>query len=147
MKLIKIGLATALGIFAVAGTAQSTPAASLSQFAGTYKAEFHKQTWLVLTLQDSGSTLTGTLTHSAQLSADDEGDITSVSDDMSSDTITSVELEGSTLRLIAKDEDGSEERYSLVITGSDTAELTPITPDGSSPTKPFKLKKSPAEPK
>ncbi len=130
-----------------AGYAQTPPAPKLADFAGTFKAEFHKQTWLVLTLIDSGSSLTGTLMHSIQLSADDEGDITSVGDEMSTDTVVSTELRGETLQITTRDEEGTEDHYALVLNGGDAAELKPVTPEDVAGPKPFKLKRALAPPK
>jgi hypothetical protein len=124
-------------------SAQAPPAPQLNQFAGTWKADFHKQTWLVLTLVDTKATLTGTLTHSTELSADDEGDITSVGEEMSADKIVSVELLGETLHLTTRDDDGIEEHYTLVVTGKDTADLQPLS-EGSATPKAFKLKRAPS---
>lgn len=127
--------------------AQTPAPAQLSNFAGTFKAEFHKHTWLVLALIADGDKLSGTLTHSAQLSADDEGDITSVSDDMSTDTIVKTELQGDTLHITTRDEDSNEDRYALTLTGADTAELKSVVGDEGSGPKPFKLKRAVPAPK
>ena len=129
-------------VFVAGSLAQTPPAPQLSSFAGTFKAEFRKQTWLVLTLIADGDKLSGTLTHSAQLSADDEGDITSVSDDMSSESIVNTELHSDSLRITARDEDGNEDHYALTLTGADTAELRSLVGDEDSGPKPFKLKRT-----
>ncbi len=132
-----------LAFLLVAGSVgQTPPAPQLSSFAGTFKAEFHKQTWLVLTLLADGAKLSGTLTHSAQLSADDEGDITSVSDDMSIESIVNTELDGDSMRITARDEEGNEARYALTLTGADTAELKSLVGEDDSGPKPFKLKRT-----
>ncbi len=127
---------------AAAMPAQSAPGPQLANFAGTFKAEFHKQTWLVLTLVGSGQTLTGTLLHSIQLSADDEGDITSVGDEMSSEKIVHAEVQGDGLQITARDEEDNDERYTLHLTGADTAELRPVVAEGVAGPKPFHLKRS-----
>lgn len=137
------GLATVL-LVAAALTGQTSPAPTLSTFAGTWKADFHKQTWLLLTLVENKAGLSGTLMHSTEISADDEGDITKVSDDMSTDKITQVELRDDILHIDAKDEDGNVDRYELRLTGADSAELQPVTDSGAAAPKAFKLRRSPA---
>ena len=132
----------AFAFLSVGACAQTAPPVQLSSFAGTFKAEFHKQTWLVLTLIDSGNTLTGTLMHSIQLSADDEGDITSVGDEMSTDAIANIELHGETLHITTRDEEGNEDHYALTLTGADTADLNPMVAEDVAGPKPFKLKRA-----
>jgi hypothetical protein len=130
-------------ISALAGPAQS-PAPSLQPqaFVGTWKAEFHKQTWLTLTLVESKGSLAGTLTYSTEISSDDEGDITKVGDEMSTDKIVRTELQGETLLITGKDEDGNEDQYKFVLTGKDSADLQPVTTEGTTAPKAFKLKRS-----
>ncbi len=111
----------------------------LSDFYGTWKAEFHKQTWLTLTLSASKSTLV----HSTEMSADDEGDITSVGEEMSTDQVVGVELLDTTLRITTRDEDGNRDQYTLVFTGKDSADLHPVVASGASGPKPFHLKRLP----
>ena len=123
------------------GTA-AAQTASVADFAGTWKAEFHKQTWMILTLIAERNTLTGTLQHSTEISADDEGDITSVGEDLSTDKIVAVELHGETLHIRARDEDGIEDDYTLVLNGKDAAELEPLVAEGQNAPKAFKLKRA-----
>lgn len=111
----------------------------LTDFYGTWKAEFHKQTWLTLTLSASRSTLV----HSIEMSADDEGDITSVGEEMSTDQVVGVELQDATLRITTRDDDGNSDQYTLVLTGKNTADLHPIVAGGTSGPKPFHLKRIP----
>jgi|NGEPerStandDraft_6_1074524.scaffolds.fasta_scaffold25795_2 hypothetical protein len=111
----------------------------LSDFYGTWKAEFHKQTWLTLTLSASKSTLV----HSTEMSADDEGDITSVGEEMSTDQVVRVELQDATLHVTTRDEDGNTDQYVLVFSGKDTADLHPVVAGGASGPKPFHLKRIP----
>jgi hypothetical protein len=137
---------------ALTGFAQSpSPTPTSQEFAGTWRAEFHKQTWLVLTLVDTktltdkryaGEILTGTLTHATEISSDDEGDITKVGDEMSTDKIVRTELQGETLLITGKDEDGNEDQYKFVLTGKDSADLQPVTTEGTTAPKAFKLKRS-----
>ena len=65
---------------------------------------------------------------------------------MSTDKIISVELRGTTLQIHTKDEDGLDDRYSLTLTGSNTADLQPISSNGSPAPKAFKLKRTVAVP-
>lgn len=140
MRMVALTL-LAIAVVAASGAQTRAQPAQISDFAGTFKAEFHKQTWLTLTLIPSADKLGGTLTHSIQLSADDEGDITSVGDEMSTDTVANAELHGETLQITTRDDEGNEDRYALTLTGAETAELKPIAGDESSGPKPFKLKR------
>jgi hypothetical protein len=126
------------------GCGQTAGSPGMAEFAGTWTAEFHKQVWLALTLVPDKGALTGTLTHSVQISADNEGDITKVDDEMASSKVVRTELQGDTLQLDTKDEDGSTDSYRMTLTGRDTAELRPVTADGANAPKPFKLKRAPA---
>lgn len=131
-------------ISALASLAQSpAPTSQPQAFVGTWKAEFHKQTWLTLTLVESKGSLAGTLTHSTEISSDDEGDITKVGDEMSTDKIVHAELQGETLLITGKDEDGNEDQYKFVLTGKDSADLQPVTSEGATAPKAFKLKRTP----
>jgi hypothetical protein len=123
------------------GWAQTASAPTTADFAGTWTAEFHKQIWLTLTLVPEKGTLAGTMMHSVQISADNEGDITKVDDDMVSAKVVHVELQGQTLQIDSTDEDGSTDFYRMVLTDKDTAELRPMTSDGASAPKPFKLRR------
>ncbi|HEY3929711.1 MAG TPA: hypothetical protein VGL89_15175 [Candidatus Koribacter sp.] len=119
-----------------------------ADFAGTWDAEFHKKVWLVLTLEDSKNGLTGALEHSVQISADDEGDITRVDDEMSTDKIVKTELEDSVLTIRTRDDEGNADAYRLVLTGANSAELQSVVNENSSAPKPFKLKRAaPSTPK
>ena len=121
--------------------AQTQPAKP-SDFSGTWKSEFKKFTWLVLTLTPENSSFTGTLTHSTYLSADDEGDLTSVGEEMSTDKVVKAEADGAVLRITVRDDDGMEDRYNLTLTGADAADLQPVSSDGTGVPKAFKLKRS-----
>ena len=122
--------------------AQSAAAPALNDFAGTWTAEFHKQVWMRLTLTADKGTLAGTLEHSTQISADNEGDITKVDEEMTTDNVVKVELNGDTLQIETKDPDGDTDRYRMALTGKDAAELRAVTADGTVAPKPFKLKRA-----
>lgn len=151
------GRALLVFVLFVAATvpSQSPPASPILNFIGTWKAEFHKQTWLVLTLVETktltdsrypGGILTGTLMHSTEISADDAGNITRIGDEMSADKIVQIELQGEALQLTTRDEEGNEDHYTLVLTGKDTADLQTISESSAAP-KPFKLKRASDAPK
>lgn len=130
-----------------AGAFGQTAAPKPSDFTGTWKAEFKKQVWLVLNLHEDKGSVVGILTHSIYLSSDNEGDITSVGDEMSNAKVEKATIEGGVLHIVTKDDDeGGEDRYDLTLTGPDSAELKPVSSDGSSPPKAFKLKRAPATP-
>lgn len=132
-------------LLAVAANAQSATPVKLSDFAGTYAADFHKKTWLVLTLNPAGDSLTGTLKHAVEISSDDEGDITKVGDEMSSDTVEEVKLEGRELEITTKDDEGDRDHYVMVLTGPSSAELRSDAGNGARSPKPFKLKRNVAQ--
>lgn len=143
-------LLAVLLIAAANAISQSAPASQASDFEGEWKAQFQKKILLVLTLvrtktlTDSrypGEILGGTLSHATEISADNEGDITKVGDDMSTAQIFHSEIHGRTLQFDTKDEDGSEDHYIFVLTGKDTADLQPAV-NGASAPKPFKLKRT-----
>jgi hypothetical protein len=130
-------------VSALASLAQSpAPTFQPQAFAGTWKAEFHKQTWLTLILVESKGSLTGSLTHATEISSDDEGDLTKVGDEMSTDKIVRTELQGETLLITGKDEDGNEDQYKLVLTGKDSADLQAVTSEGATAPKAFKLERA-----
>lgn len=143
----KIRIAAVVAVLTVAVYAQTGAPPRLTDFEGTFTAEFHKKTWLVLTLASAGNKLTGTFKHSVEISSDDEGDITKVGDEMSSDPIVQAELDGQDLEITTKDDDGDQDHYRLTLTGPDSAELKSEVGNGSNGPKPFKLKRSaPADP-
>jgi hypothetical protein len=119
-----------------------TQAPKLADFSGTWKAEFKKFTWMTLTLKPETDSLSGVLTHSTYLSADNEGDLTSVGEEMSNDKVVKVQAEGPVLHITVRDDDGNEDRYNLTLTGPDSAELQPVSSDGAPVPKAFKLKRS-----
>ncbi len=125
-----------------AGTVWAQGPAKLVDFAGTWKAEFKKQTWLVLTLEPQKGGLTGTLTHSTYLSADNEGDLTSVGEEMATAKVEKAVVAGNTLRISCRDEEGDQDDFDLKVTGENTAELQPVSRDGAPVPKAFKLKRS-----
>src|SRR6201986_3986349 len=102
-------LAFAVVFSCVLSLAQNAAAPQLGEFAGTWRAQFKKQTWLLLPLVPGGHSLTGTIQHSIQISADDEGDITRVDDEMSIDKIESVEPRGESLPIRSRDQEGDED--------------------------------------
>lgn len=134
--------------FALLGAAvfAQNPPPSVSDFAGTWTAEFHKQVWMKLTLTPDKGALSGTLEHSIQISADNEGDITKVDEEMATDTVVSVELSGDMLQIQTKDADGDVDRYRMVLTGKDAADLRAVTTDGIAAPKPFKLRRAASTP-
>ncbi len=138
-------LLIALLCFASVLQAQSSSPPPPADFAGTWKAEFHKKTWLTLTLISEHGQLTGSLTHSTQISADDEGDITRVDDEMTTDKVVHTELRGGTLHLRMADVEGIEDEYDLKLVDAENAELQPAAAEGQSAPKAFKLKRAPKQ--
>lgn len=129
-------------LVAVAALAQAPTTPALNDFAGTWTAEFHKQVWMKLTLSPENGTLSGTLEHSEQISVDNEGDITKVDEDMTTDKLVGAELQGGALYIQTKDTDGDANRYQLTLTAKDAIELRAVTADGNTAPKPFKLKRA-----
>lgn len=121
---------------------QTSPAPAPGDFAGVWKAEFHKKTWLTLTLVVTNGKLSGTLMHSTQISADNEGDITRVDDEMTTDKIVGAEVRGDRLHLRTADNEGIEDEYDLKLVDKDSADLQPGAAEGQSAPKAFKLKRA-----
>ncbi len=121
---------------------------TLSSFSGTWNSVFQKKTWMKLTLVPSGKTLKGTLAHALQVSADDNGNLTAVSNEMTEDKIVSAEIRDGVLYLEVKDTDDFTDSYSMKLTGPDQAELQPVRPErsGSEGPKPFQLIREKAAP-
>ncbi len=120
---------------------EPAPRTNLSSFTGTWNAVFQKKTWMKLTLVSSGKTLKGTLVHALQVSADDSGNLTAVSNEMAEDKIVAAEIRNGELYIDAKDSDDFVDSYVMKLTGPDQAELQPVRPErsGGEGPKPFLL--------
>lgn len=129
------------GSFCLAQDAAAAP--QISDFAGTWHASFRNKTWLILSLVRSGNSMKGTLTHSLQIVADDNGELTGVSDEMTDESkINRAELEGETLLIRAEDSEGLADNYEMKLTGPESAELRSVADEEqASPRRPVRLKR------
>lgn len=127
-------------LLSAAALAQA-PKPKLSDFAGRWTAQFHKQTWLTLSLESAGDALVGTLEHATYLSSDNDGNLTNVGDEMSMDKVVDAELQDGKLLVSTRDAEGNVDRYTLRLSGPNAAELQPITENGEPAPKAFQLKR------
>jgi len=150
-----------LTVFAVALTAwsQAPPAPAttppqkpkvspFAEYAGDWTATFDGKVWLRLHIELRGDQLMGAMLHARILTSNDNGELKSVSEEQSGETITSAVLNPDGLLLTMKDPDSQgTDRYMmrLVAPAKDTAELKMIAmsvPPGMSKPKPWRLVKT-----
>jgi hypothetical protein len=120
----------------------------LAEYAGEWTATFDGKVWLRLHLELRGEQLAGAMLHARNLMLNDNGELKSVSEEQSGETMTSAVLNPDGLLLSMKDPDSQEtDRYTmrLVPPAKDTAELKMIAmsmPPGMPKPKPWKLAKT-----
>ena len=120
----------------------------LAEYAGEWTATFDGKVWLSLQLELRGDQLTGAMLHARDLMLNDNGELKSVSEEQSGETITSAVLNPDGLLLTMKDPDSQDtDRYMmrLVAPAKDAAELKMIAmsmPPGMSKPKPWRLVKT-----
>ena len=133
------------------GTATTPQKPTISQFAeyaGEWTATFDGKVWLRLHLELRGDQITGALLHARNLAVNDNGELKSVSEEQSGETVTSAALNPDGLLLTLKDPVSQEtDRYvmRLVTAEKDAAELKMIAmsmPAGMPKPKPWRLVKS-----
>jgi hypothetical protein len=150
-----------IAVFAIALTAWSqTPPGSASapppkvkaspfaEYAGEWTATFDGKVWLRLHLELRGDQLIGAMLHARKLMSNDNGELKSVSEEQSGQTISSAVLNPDGLLLTMKNPDSQEtDRYMmrLVAPAKDAAELKMIAmsmPPGMPKPKPWRLVKT-----
>ena len=154
-------LCAVIAVFAITLTAwcQAPPASvttppqkpkvsPFAEYAGEWTATFDGKVWLRLHLELRGDQLIGAMLHARKLTSDDNGELKSVSEEQSGQTISSAVLNPDGLLLTMKDPDSlGTDRYMmrLVAPAKDTADLKMIAmsmPPGMPKPKPWKLAKS-----
>jgi len=118
-----------------------------AEYAGVWTSAFEGKVWVRLQLALTGDGLSGSLMHARSIGLNDNGDVKSVSEAQSSETITEASLNPDGLVLTAKDPDTQETgRYlmRLVLPAKDAADLKMIgatMPPGMPKPKPWRLLK------
>ena len=143
-------LTLVLGMMGQAQTAitphmQNAPArkSPLAEYAGAWIGTFEGHTWITVRLNNTGSTLNGTLQRPNELQFRDSGDLKSVSQEISKLIIDHAEIQGDGLLINVRDP-GSQEtsRYVMRLTSASTAELKMVgmpMPPGMGKPKPWEL--------
>lgn len=130
--------------FAQAQTA-SASATDLGSFAGTWKTEFHGQSFIILHLREKEEKLVGSCSHSRSINWGRDGELTIVSEEMSDDKILDARLTGSRLVVKIANAESPEDivTIELKLTGKDQAEgrLLDLPPDAPR-LKPWLFKRS-----
>jgi hypothetical protein len=127
---------------------QKPKVSPLAEYAGEWTATFDGKVWLRLHLELRGDQLMGAMLHARKLTSNDNGELKSVSEEQSGQTITSAVLNPDGLLLTMKDPDSQQtDRYMmrLAAPAKDAAELKMIAmsmPPGMSKPKPWKLAKT-----
>jgi hypothetical protein len=131
--------------------AASTPpkkVSPLAEYAGNWTSSFDGKIWLSLRLELLGDQLTGSLLHPHSIELNDNGELKSVSDEQTTETITNATVNPDGLLLTLKDPDTQEiDRYlmKLLLPTKDSADLKMIAMSvrpGMPKPKPWRLVKS-----
>jgi hypothetical protein len=138
------------------GPASSLPpkvrVSPLAEYAGTWTATFDGKVWLRLQLELRGDQLIGAMLRARKLTSYDNGELKSVSEEQSGETIADAVLNPDGLLLTMRNPDSQEtERYMmrLVAPAKDSAELKMIAmsmPPGMSKPRPWRLVKTGVSP-
>ena len=124
---------------------QNAPArkSPLAEYAGAWIGTFEGHTWITVRLNNTGTTLNGTLQRPNELQFRDSGDLKSVSQETLKLTIQHSEIQGDGLLITARDPGTQEEsRYVMRLTSGNTAELKMVgmpMPPGMGKPKPWEL--------
>jgi hypothetical protein len=128
------------------------PVSPFADYAGQWTATFDGKVWLSLTLELRGEQLTGSLVHPRDIQLKDNGELKSVSEEQSTETITDAVVNPDGLLITLKNADTPEtNRYmmKLVQPSNDAADLKLIgqaMPPGMPKPKPWRVVKSGAAP-
>ena len=105
---------------------QNAPArkSPLEGYAGSWIGTLQGHVWITVRLNKQGTELTGTLQRPRNLEFQNSGELKSVSDERTTDTVQSAVLQGDGLILTVKDP-GTQEtfRYIMRLMSAETAEL------------------------
>ena len=151
MKLIIAVLAVvslSLSALVSGASSRSRNPPRFAEYAGDWTATFDGKVWLRLRLEVRDDQITGALLRASKLAVNDNGELKSVSDEQSGETVTSAVLNPDGLLLTLKSADSQEtDRYMMriVTAEKDNAELKMIAmtmPPGMPKPKPWRLVKS-----
>lgn len=124
-------------------TAGSTT--DLAAFAGTWKTEFHGQSFIILHLREKEQKLVGSCSHSRSINWGRDGELTIVSEEMADDKVLDARLIDSKLVVKIANAESPEDivTIELKLTGEDQAEgrLLDLPPDAPK-LKPWLFKRS-----
>lgn len=124
-------------------TASSTT--DLAAFAGTWKTEFHGQSFIILHLREKEQKLVGSCSHSRSINWGRDGELTIVSEEMADDKVLDARLIDSKLVVKIANAESPEDivTIELKLTGEDQAEgrLLDLPPDAPK-LKPWLFKRS-----
>ncbi len=131
MKPLSLVVVVILSMAAVAQTPpkQGPPGAPvrkspLADYAGTWIGSFEGKTWLTLKLVLQADRLSGSLQHASHLQFNDQGEIKSVGDDQSTESVQDAQVNPDGLLLTTKDPDTQEtNHFTMKLTGESTADL------------------------
>ena len=135
-----------------AAAAKPKPVSPFADYAGQWTATFDGIVWLRLTLELRGEQLTGSLVHPRDIQLNDSGDLKSVSEEQSTETVTDAAVNPDGLLITLKNADTPEtNRYmmKLVQPSKDAADLKLIgqaMPPGMPKPKPWRVVRSGAAP-
>jgi hypothetical protein len=133
---------------ATQGNSATRPAkkSPLADYAGTWAGSFEGKTWLTVKLVLESDRLAGSIQHASHLQFNDQGEIKSVSDDLSTETVQDAQVNPDGLLLTTKDPDTQEtNRFTMKLTGESNAELKMSAmkmPPGMPKIRPWKLTKA-----
>jgi|SRR6516164_10819551 len=131
---------------------QKKPVSPFADYAGDWRATLDGQVWLQLTLELRGEQLTGSLVHPRNTTLNDNGEVKSISEEQSTETVTEAVMNPDGLLITLKDSDTQEtDRYvmKLVEPTKDAADLKIIgraMPPGMPKPKPWRVVKADAAP-
>jgi hypothetical protein len=135
-----------------ATTPQKKPVSPFAEYVGLWTATLEGNPWLRLTLELRGEQLGGALVHARSINLNDNGEVKSVSEEQSTETITEAVVNPDGLLITLKDPDTQEtDRYmmKLIQPGKDAADLKLIgqaMPPGMPKPKPWRVVRLGAKP-
>jgi hypothetical protein len=131
-----------------AATPKAKPISPLVQYAGDWTSVFDGKVWLRLQLELHGEQLTGSLIHPKNITMNDNGELKSIGEEQSTETVTEAVVNPDGLLLTFKDAETQEiDRYMMrvILPEKLAADLKmigmPMAPGMPKP-KPWRLAKS-----
>lgn len=124
---------------------KAKPVSPFAEYAGYWTSDFEGHTWLVLRLELQGDQLHGSLIHPQKIDLNDSGELKSVSEEQSTETLIDAVVNPDGLLLTLKDNDTKEpDRYMMrfVTPTKDAADLKMIgmaMPPGMPKPKPWRV--------